>query len=247
MFAAILSDCGVALYSNQWWSRRTPSEWGDIIREARLSGYKYVRTIEMYRALAENLMYVWTEQPRYSHEALRKFSRVRAGVRDQHRKIYEWFLKRGGSKSRNPFRRSRLTYLDIIPADIRGIIGNYLKINYSTATRSMTAIMGLRHSFDDLPAVIYPTTSAWYRFGKLHRDVEPAIVACSPTSGLFIWYNNGTGGRIGYGYTTITYNCDDDEIVFAIHQTANAYHFNCTRTNPFITAEIRRLHIAYVQ
>ena len=63
-----------------------------------------------------------------------------------------------------------------------------------TATGTqITLLHGLKHSFDDKPAVIYANGQLeWYQHGKRHRDPGPAVIC----DWYQAWYLNGLRHRV---------------------------------------------------
>lgn len=162
---AILSDCGIALYGAEWWLS-LGAEWSAILADARRIGYPFRHIMKLMRE---------TE----SKTEMDLLIRV---VRGQHKRVYKWFESEHDQSS----------YMRILPADIRSIIEWYLRSQMTLHGSSITAVMGLFHSFNDLPAVSGSIRSNWYYLGKLHRHVGPAII--SHRSGytiIFAWYYYG--------------------------------------------------------
>jgi hypothetical protein len=66
--------------------------------------------------------------------------------------------------------------------------------------KGRTYVNGLRHSWDDQPAVVYHTGHAWhkmwYQQGQIHRDNDLAAVIWS--DGTHGWFKRGMCYRVGW-------------------------------------------------
>lgn len=152
LFANVLADCGVALYPFTWWRSISIDEWTQLLEDACAAEYPWID--EMRELFLE-----YDASP---------------GVRAQHAKVYDWFQTVRVDKS-------AMNYLRLVPADIYGIIHGYLSGQYRHDGNMISGIMGMRHSYDDEPAVIEKyqgiTIYTWYNNGVLQRgDNKPISV-----------------------------------------------------------------------
>lgn len=174
-FDKIIAECGVASYSFAMWNALLPAEWDSILRDAAAN--------RRMQSCLKNIRDAVRDRDRKLVEEYRAVAQERALV------VYDWFV----APQTNANRRNRLA---MIPADIRGMIRSYLRVDITDGRKTITCLMGVRHSFDDAPAIAYVGSIrkySWYHRGKLHRIGDPVKVHVMAEYDRIScwWYLNG--------------------------------------------------------
>lgn len=219
---AILSDCSIGVRDHRWWCKLNDEDWSRILAHAAHINYPFRDALWTIKRLAV--------AQHFDHAA---FNTLVENVRKQHRRVYRWFKSKHGAESRFAY----------IPADLRGMIDEYLRADIIDGDTSITTLMGSRHSFADEPCQRVPYMLAWYKHGKVHREGAPAVVCTSPNQSrvTFMWFENERAVKSQSGQLfSVTYGYGK-ETIYYVKYPGTVSPLGDKTTNPDHIAEMREI------
>lgn len=154
--------------------------WTELLDEAFASNYSYYQLLSRIQGEIHN---------RKHDNRVDRINLFCDLAREQHQAVYKWFCSNHTSSA------GPLDYLGCISADIRGIIGHYLRARVVIGNTTITGIMGVIQSFDDEPAIVKVHANhrnlRWYNDGVMHRIGKPAEILPGRDEILCSWYRKG--------------------------------------------------------